>query len=108
MITNFMDGDESIDDTWSVTLMKAGFGDSGINVDDTFDNTDTFATGATEGDTDMMGNWEAQFFGEVALDTDIAETGNQSMLPSGVAGRFNGHFVNGHALGAFGAEMDDN
>ena len=38
-------------------------------------------------------------------DTDTDTAGNQSKFPSGVAGEFSGHFMNGHVLGAFGAEM---
>ena len=109
MITNFMDGDEAIDDTWSVTLMKAGFGSTGANADDDFDNMGTNpAMGDTEGDKGMMGSWEARFFGPITLDDTTTTEMDETEYPSGVAGRFNGHFVNGHALGAFGAEMDDN
>jgi hypothetical protein len=106
MITNFMDGEDSIDSTWSVTLMKAGFSTTDA---DTFDNTAANpAKGMTEGDKEMMGNWEARFFGEVTAGEAGANPAVADVYPSGIAGRFNGHFVNGHALGAFGAEMDDN
>ena len=62
----------------------------------------------TEGDKGMMGDWEARFFGEVTAGDADADPAVADVYPSGIAGRFNGHFVNGHALGAFGAEMDDN
>ena len=110
-ITNFMDGDEAIDPTWSVTLEKMGFDVSGATNEGTFDatNTDMF-TGTTEGDKGMAGTWSAQFFGETAAVTDDADTtavdeSLTGLLPTGVAGEFSGHFVNGHVLGAFGADQ---
>ena len=110
MITNFMAGDDAIDATWTLTLMKAGFGDSGDNADAEFNNTAANpAMGMTEGDKGMMGNWEARFFGEVTAGDADASPPVEDVYPSGVAGRFNGHFVNGHVIGGFGAEtMEDN
>jgi hypothetical protein len=89
MIDGFTDdgGEDIGDGTWIVTL-KANF--------DPY--TQDGISGTTEGDTDMMGNWTGRFFGEVVAD------GAQSTLPSSIVGEFNGHFVNGHVLGAFGAE----
>ena len=87
------DGGEDIDDTWSVTL-KANF--------DPY--TQDGISGTTEGDKDMMGIWTGRFFGEVEGDTDNVMQGAQSTLPSSIVGEFNGHFGNGHVLGAFGAE----
>ena len=103
-VTGFMDADgNAIDDTWSVTLKSTPFD----STDGSFDtrNANIF-NGETEGDKGMAGNWQGQFFGEVVNDTDTVEDGNQSQLPSGVAGQFNGHFVNGHVLGGFGAQQD--
>ena len=31
---------------------------------------------------------------------------DETVYPSGVAGTFNAHFVNGHVLGGFGAAQD--
>lgn len=101
-INNFMADGESIDDGWSVTL-KSVVADG----ETTGITAAGVVTGTTEGDKGMMGAWEGQFYGEVVLDTDATATnpvaGHQSQLPSGISGAFNGHFVNGHVLGAFGA-----
>ena len=35
----------------------------------------------------------------------MADDSEITVMPSGVAGEFLGHFSNGHALGAFGADM---
>ncbi|MCY4404822.1 MAG: hypothetical protein OXC15_00520, partial [Rhodospirillaceae bacterium] len=110
MIDNFMDGDTAIDATWSVTLEAAGFGDSddpASNQDAAGFDTNGIFTGATEGDKDMMGSWMGQFFGAVTSDDGATTDVDETVYPSGVAGEFNGHFVNGHALGAFGADMMD-
>ena len=95
-ITDFNDGGgDAIDSSWSVDLERTGLM-SGMITD-----------GMTEGDKDMMGDWTATFFGEVALDSDDDEDGNQSTFPSGIGGTFDGHFTNGHVLGGFGATMDE-
>ncbi len=49
----------------------------------------------------MMGDWDGRFFG------DAATPGNQSTLPSAVAGTFDAQFTNGAVIGSFGAEKDD-
>ena len=103
MITNFMDGDDAIDSTWSVTLNAALFGANSVvasGYTTPLTDAERVFEGTTEGDKGMMGNWMGQFFGDVTI-TD------ETVYPSGVAGQFNGHFVNGHALGAFGADMMD-
>ena len=106
-ITNFMNGDKSIDPTWSVTLMKTAFDATNGVFDAT--NANMFIGGVTEGDKGMLGSWSGQFFGETAAVTDDAATNVDEsftgLLPTGVAGRFDGHFVNGHVLGAFGADI---
>ena len=53
------------------------------------------------------GEWNGRFFGYVELDNDFLEPGNQSTLPSGVAGDLEGHFNNGDIIGAFGAERTE-
>ncbi len=46
------------------------------------------------------GSWNASFFGDGDGDGDADDH------PDAIAGQFNGHFVNGHVVGAFGAEQD--
>lgn len=46
------------------------------------------------------GTWSASFFGSNG-DNDADDH------PEAIAGEFNGHFVNGHVVGAFGAEKED-
>ena len=58
------------------------------------------------GETDgggTSGNWEGQFYGKTNVFTSV-ETDD---YPMNVSGEFNGHFVNGHVAGAFGAEYDE-
>ena len=107
MITNFMDGDDAIDSTWSVTLEKTGFDVTGNTNAGAFDatNANMFTGGATEGDKGMAGSWSGQFFGTVEDNDETADPPGVDVHPSGVAGEFNGHFVNGHVLGAFGADI---
>ena len=101
-VTTFRDDQgEIIDDKWTVMLMKAGFAASGANAIATGLPDDTFG-GATTGG----GEWQGQFFGDFVEDADTDATGEQSSLPTGVAGEFNGHFRNGHVIGAFGATKD--
>ena len=106
-ISGFKNGDdEDIDTSWSVTLKSAEFG-----MDD--DLVDGAISGVTEGDKgSVAGSWSGQFFGTVAAavgDTSEPEEPSNAMpavLPSGVAGTFDGHFTNGHVLGAFGADEE--
>ena len=94
MITNFMNGDGYIDPTWSVTLKQAKYDGATTLTDGRF-------TGVTEGDKGMEGTWGGKFFGDVTLGVPDEDP---TVYPSGVAGDFNGHFSNGHVLGAFGAD----
>ena len=88
-ITDFVDQRGSpIDSSWSVELGTVRFGSQ---------QGDTLG-GATEGDQGLMGAWDGQFFGPVAV---------PSTLPSGVAGTFDAEFTNGTVIGSFGAEKDD-
>ena len=100
-VENFMDGEEAIDADWKVTLNKAGFDSVSLATDS------SVFTGTTSTNDDAMGtnsgNWQGQFFGEVMDNDEDADTPVADVLPSGVAGQFNGHFTNGHVLGAFGA-----
>ena len=78
MIQNFLDGNgDAIDSSWSVELEEARFGSQ----------QGATLTGATVGDQGMMGTWNGRFFGPVAVDSDATTPGNQSTLPSGVAGQ---------------------
>ena len=47
----------------------------------------------------------AQFFGMVTVDADDRPAMDETVYPSGVAGSFNGHFLNGHVLGGYGADQ---
>ncbi len=102
-VTNFRDGQGNIiDHMWTVELMKAGFAASGTNATKADLPNNTFG-----GDTTGNGEWQGQFFGMFVEDTDTTTDGNQSSFPTGVAGEFNGHFSNGHVIGAFGATQDE-
>ena len=92
-IGNFMTSGRAIDASWSLALQRADFSSSSFD-------------GTTQG-TGNDGMWYGQFFGEVEVDNDLQTNGNQSTLPSGVAGTFDGHFNNGDVIGAYGAERDD-
>ena len=97
-VSNFMNADgETIDDTWTVELGNVAATDdedsniAGVqNIDA---STGTFS-GATTGD----GTWSGMFHGEA---------GSDNALPGAVSGTFDGHFSNGHVLGAFGANCTD-
>ena len=109
MVTDFvlMDGDTMVVNTWMLTLNPAQFStrahDEGTGmVTESHDRNPTanMFSGTTDGDAgpDNAGEWNGMFFGANAVDGD-------NVMPSGVAGEFLGHFSNGHALGAFGADM---
>ena len=97
-ISGFMANGEAIPGGWSLTLMAAQIAADTATFSGTTQETDN-------DDGDMVGAWRGGFFGGMADDnaTDVDEGAN----PSGVAGEFTGHFSNGHVLGGFGAEMDD-
>ena len=86
-IKNFMDGDNVVDAAWSVELMQADI---------------TPDTGVFSGDA-TGGSWSGTLYGEVVEDSDADTDGNQSTLPSGVAGMFAAGFNNGDLIGSFGA-----
>ena len=88
-VDNFQDAKgNQIDDSWTVSL-KADFSNA-----DKSEAYNQFM--GTTGEGAMAGQWRGAFFGE-------ADTTNNDDMPSGVAGEFTGHFVNGHVIGAFGA-----
>ena len=93
-VMNFMHGGEMIDGKWMVELMRAGFGTGDTTTDEPF-------TGATTGD----GQWQDRFIGTFGTDDDT--TPAVGTPPSGVAGEFNGHFTNGHVIGACGATIEE-
>jgi hypothetical protein len=86
-VSNFDDASSGnrVDSAWMVELGKGT-----VNQD-----TGAIADGTTTG----QGEWAGQFYG--TPDTTVTDTAKQ--YPSGVAGEFDGHFANGHVLGAFGA-----
>ena len=105
-ISDFMDGSTDL-----------GFADLALNKAsiDLTTGTGPPATvaGAFSGETDgggTSGNWSGQFYGNANPGNDN-EAGDAADLtndfPSDVSGQFNGHFVNGHVAGAFGAEKDE-
>ena len=109
MISNFMEGDRAVDPSWRLELGRTGFdaGSSVVNGVFTGPTQDVDADGNPIAATTDTGDWEGQFFGEVALDADSTTDGNQSTLPSGIVGAFDGHFTNGVVVGAFGAENEE-
>ena len=101
-ISDFMDGSTDL-----------GFADLALNKAGVSQAPDAAATpaipraGQFSGETDggeTSGNWSGQFFGNA----NPTPTGGTPDLtddyPTDVSGEFNGHFVNGHVAGAFGAE----
>ena len=98
-IKDFVDRSGSaIDPSWTVALEAALFGTQ----------QGAMLEGETVGDPDAdTGAWSGRFFGPVALDSDDTTSGNQSTLPSAVAGTFDAQFTNGAVIGSFGAEKDD-
>lgn len=94
-VTGFKDGDAVIPGNWTLNLMKAGFAASG---DDAITTPAGLPTGTFTGKTTGNGDWQGRFFGPVGTAT--------TTLPTGVAGEFTGHFVNGHVIGAFGATKE--
>ena len=83
-VSDFMNSDGvEIDGNWMLTL------DEGIITKD----DDTFM-GTTAGTGDNPGVYEGTFNGNPG-----------DAMPSAASGTFDGHFVNGHVLGAFGANI---
>ena len=93
-VMNFMHGGQMIDSKWMVELDRAMFGANCGSATPACDDTDNIFKGTTN---TGVGQWQGQFIGPAADDA----------MPSGVAGEFNGHFTNGHVIGAFGATMQE-
>ena len=91
-ISNFMDGGQSIDRGWTVTLNKIGGGTGGSG-----DFSGGAFTGGTAAGGGAAGTWSGRFYGD-----DDAQDG-VTPQPSAVAGKFTAGFHNGDAVGAFGA-----
>ena len=106
---NGFEGD-GIDETWELGLNKARLtvASYAANGDITHTNhSNSFSGSTSTGEGGSPGEWRGQFFGAVP-DTDPDAAGVQpgdDNYPAGVAGEFNGHFENGHVIGAFGAPM---
>ena len=94
-VTTFMDGDEMIDKKWTVTLEKADYGVG--------DAANTFTSTTSTGMVSVPGAWTGGFF----------VSSEDEAMPGAVAGEFNAHFSPGggqspgHAVGAFGAMIQD-
>ena len=100
-IANFMDDGEDLG--WTLKLNKANLGTRDPGAGTITNPTSTF-TGTTSGDAATLpGNWSGSMYG-VDGGVDVTDGSDH---PSSVAGEFNGHFVNGHVAGAFGANEDD-
>lgn len=69
-------------------------------------NAGAVTAGGTKGGG-ATGSWEAQFYGAVNTADDTASPSVTNNYPKDVSGEFNGHFVNGHVAGAFGAEYEE-
>ena len=81
-VSNFEDSaGDTIDAAWKVEFMKADIESGGD------------FTGTTTG----MGAYNGQFYGNSEVDDGVTP------MPSSAAGTFDGHFANGHVLGAFAA-----
>ena len=86
-ITNFEDGGENLN--WTLML-------DAIDIESAFPG---FTGGTTTGTSPTKGDWAGSFYGN-----PTASAGTTKDYPTGVAGEFTGHFINGHVIGAFGAK----
>ena len=93
-ISGFMDGSTDLGFA-DLTLEKADFEATAGTVTATF-------MGETNGGG-TSGNWRGQFYGNAGTGTAADATDD---YPQNVSGEFNGHFVDGQVVGAFGAEKD--
>ena len=105
-INNFRDAQgQAISAGWNVTLDMARFstysGGSHSEYVTTFTGN-TMAGGPT-------GKWGGTFYGPGSTESEASSgvlATDKDAYPIGVAGGFDAHFTNGHAIGAFGAELD--
>jgi hypothetical protein len=88
-ISKFEDGGENLN--WTLML-------NAIETDDA-DQFPGFTGGTTTGNSAIPGDWAGSFYGNPEVSADTTKD-----YPTGVAGEFTGHFVNGHVIGAFGAK----
>ena len=98
-VTGFKDGETAIPGKWTLNLMRADFHPS--ETDRTITTPSGQPTGTFSGETTGDGDWQGRFFGAAGTGGAVTTT-----LPTGVAGEFTGHFVNGHVIGGFGAEKN--
>lgn len=97
-ISDFMDGDTSINDGWELKLNKSLIDTStGAWALTAVSATTPDSQRTTSGNGMHAGAWTATFHGS----TETDETNSPS--PGSVAGTFNGHFQDGHVAGSFGA-----
>ena len=112
-IDNFMDAyGNSIDDSWMVKLNRGDNTDDDMDMNDAANigTSDGAITGTTmgmgSGGNGTAGTWSGMLHG-----ADDTTTTAVNEPPNSVSGMFDAHFTNGHARGAFGANMveeDDN
>jgi hypothetical protein len=100
-VTDFTDQNGDLIPGWTLALQSASIANL---------PSDGLFNGMTSAGDDLpLGGWRGQFFGPTTDDdlttTDVDET--ETGYPNAVVGEFNGHFANGHALGAFGATIDE-
>ena len=111
VLTNY-DG-TPVDNKWSLTLNSAAFAERTYDtstgmVDDIDNHANTFSGTTTGVEKGTDGRWNGTFYGANVPDNDMTSTVDESETgyPTGVAGEFIGHFETGHAIGAYGAELD--
>ena len=101
-ISNFMDGNREIDSSWSLQLGRANFASDGSGYT-IFAGTTQDVDGNGMTGTADEGDWSGRLLGEV----DTLAPSDPKSHPSGVAGRFDGHFNNGDVIGAYGAKRQE-
>ncbi len=94
VISDFMDGSADL-----------GFADLMLGASH-IANNGAISVGETNGGG-TSGDWSGRFFGNAGADTTTGTDPDADDFPLNVSGQFNGHFVNGHVAGAFGAEYDE-
>ncbi len=104
-VTNFMDDGMAIDSRWSLMLM------GGLNEGVRAKYSPFMMTGVNKamtksgikGDMSMAGNLHGRLLGKP--DMTMTPTDATDNYPSAAAFRFDGHFMNGHVVGAAGLTM---
>ena len=101
---------------WDLAL-SADFGPRDTNTNEVTPPTSWGLTRPITRGGDVNGSWQASFHGNAGTDTDTTTSdgagGTLSAAaaaaddhPAAIVGEFNGHFSNGHVVGAFGVEKD--